>query len=93
MTSSASASFVTCHEPTIGSSSDFVGDLVQVSDVSTVFIDGEGLRRRGCGEIIFRSLSESTACPDEALVNIDVDNGSGGESSRGRPVETKQRYK
>jgi hypothetical protein len=77
---------VRCQDPITGSTSDFVGDLVQVSKVLGGFIGTNCFSRIGTGANTFgspilRSVGDlSDRDPEKAEF------GSGGESNRGRPV-------
>lgn len=77
---------VRCQDPITGSTSDFVGDLIQVSNVPGVFKGTNCFSRTGTGantlgSSMFRSVGDvSFRDPEKAEF------GRGGESKRGRPV-------
>lgn len=78
---------VRCQDPITGSTSDFVGDLIQVSKVPRVFKGTTSFSRIGTGANI--SLGSSLFGDVEDLSVRDAEKakvGSGGESKRGRPV-------
>jgi hypothetical protein len=74
---------VRCHDPTTGSTSDLVGDLVHVSNVSGGCRAANGLSRTGKGDRMVCSVLLN-GVGDKGLEN--AEDGNGGESKRGKPV-------
>ena len=75
-----------CHDPTTWSTSDFVGDLVQVSNESGALRGANGWSRIGMGEKILGSAALNSVGEVGVRDPENADVGNGGESKRGRPA-------
>lgn len=83
---------VRCHDPTAWSTSDFVGDLVQVSNESGALRGPNGWSRTGMGEKILGSTALTSVGEVGVRDPENADVGNGGESKRGRPAFTHKNF-